>query len=41
MILDSINGPEDLASLKVRDLEQLAEEIRRFLVVNVAKTGGH
>lgn len=41
MILDSINGPEDLASLKVKDLEQLAEEIRRFLVVNVAKTGGH
>ncbi|MDP9832316.1 1-deoxy-D-xylulose-5-phosphate synthase [Trueperella abortisuis] len=41
MILDSITCPADLASLNNKDLTQLAAEIRRFLVVNVAKTGGH
>ncbi|KTF04927.1 1-deoxy-D-xylulose-5-phosphate synthase [Trueperella bernardiae] len=41
MILDSITCPADLASLKKKELDKLAAEIRRFLVVNVAKTGGH
>ncbi|QOR48540.1 1-deoxy-D-xylulose-5-phosphate synthase [Trueperella pecoris] len=41
VILDSINGPLDLKALRPMELEKLAEEIRRFLVVNVAKTGGH
>lgn len=41
MILDSINSPADLRKLKPKQLEKLAEEIRRFLVTNVAKTGGH
>lgn len=41
MILDSITCPADLASLKKKELDMLAAEIRRFLVVNVAKTGGH
>lgn len=41
MILDSINSPADLRRLTPKQLDQLAEEIRRFLVTNVAKTGGH
>lgn len=41
MILDSINTPADLRKLNPTQLDKLAEEIRRFLVTNVAKTGGH
>lgn len=40
-LLSSITGPRDLDSLSVDELEQLAEEIRGFLVENVARTGGH
>ena len=40
-ILERINGPADLRGLVTEELEQLAEEIRRFLVQNVARTGGH
>jgi 1-deoxy-D-xylulose-5-phosphate synthase len=40
-ILGSINGPRDLDRLSKQELEQLAAEIRAFLVANVAKTGGH
>jgi 1-deoxy-D-xylulose-5-phosphate synthase len=40
-ILESIHGPRDLDSLSRRELVQLAAEIREFLVMNVAKTGGH
>ncbi|HWU47067.1 MAG TPA: 1-deoxy-D-xylulose-5-phosphate synthase [Humibacter sp.] len=40
-ILGSISGPRDLDRLSRRELEQLAAEIRAFLVANVAKTGGH
>ncbi|MDO5025670.1 MAG: 1-deoxy-D-xylulose-5-phosphate synthase [Trueperella sp.] len=40
-ILDSINGPADLRRLNHAQLDQLAGEIRSFLVENVAKTGGH
>ncbi|VEI12501.1 1-deoxy-D-xylulose-5-phosphate synthase [Trueperella bialowiezensis] len=40
-MLDSIHSPADLKKLKVSQLEKLAAEIRRFLVTNVAKTGGH
>jgi 1-deoxy-D-xylulose-5-phosphate synthase len=40
-ILDSIEGPKDLARLGAAELEDLAEEIRQFLVRNVAQTGGH
>ncbi len=41
MILNSINSPADLRHLKSEELEALADEIRQFLVTNVAKTGGH
>ena len=41
MLLDSINKANDIKSLKKEDLNQLAREIRAFLVKNVSKTGGH
>jgi 1-deoxy-D-xylulose-5-phosphate synthase len=40
-LLASITGPRDLDSLTAEQLEQLAQEIRDFLVENVARTGGH
>jgi 1-deoxy-D-xylulose-5-phosphate synthase len=40
-ILPSITGPRDLDGLDVDQLEQLAGEIREFLVENVSRTGGH
>lgn len=40
-ILQRITGPADLENLVTEELEELAEEIRRFLVQNVARTGGH
>ena len=40
-ILPSITGPRDLDRLTPQQLTQLAEEIRGFLVENVARTGGH
>jgi len=40
-ILETIAGPRDLDRLSRPQLEQLAAEIRAFLVANVAKTGGH
>ena len=40
-ILSRIQGPEDLKKLSLPELEELAEEIRRFLVEHVSLTGGH
>ncbi|WP_106813950.1 1-deoxy-D-xylulose-5-phosphate synthase [Microbacterium timonense] len=40
-LLSSITGPRDLDALSIDQLEQLADEIRGFLVENVARTGGH
>lgn len=40
-LLDGISGPADLRALKPRDRRVLAKEIRRFLITNVARTGGH
>jgi 1-deoxy-D-xylulose-5-phosphate synthase len=40
-ILDSVNGPEDLKALTHKQLLELAQEIRDFLIAKVAKTGGH
>lgn len=40
-ILPTITGPRDLDRLDVDQLAQLAEEIRAFLIENVAQTGGH
>jgi len=40
-ILDSINSPADLRALPADRLPALAKEIRRFLIDNVSRTGGH
>jgi 1-deoxy-D-xylulose-5-phosphate synthase len=40
-ILPSITGPRDLDSLSDDELEQLAAEVREFLIENVSRTGGH
>lgn len=40
-LLDSVRGPRDLRALSRKQLVQLADEIRRFLITNVSRTGGH
>jgi 1-deoxy-D-xylulose-5-phosphate synthase len=40
-LLESINSPDDLRQLERKQLPQLAEELRAFLVDSVSKTGGH
>lgn len=40
-LLETIRGPRDLDALSKDQLEQLAGEVREFLIANVAKTGGH
>jgi 1-deoxy-D-xylulose-5-phosphate synthase len=41
VLLDKINCPSDVKNLSVEQLETLAEEIRQFLIENLATTGGH
>ncbi|MFJ3973939.1 1-deoxy-D-xylulose-5-phosphate synthase [Streptomyces sp. NPDC090021] len=41
MLLPRIKGPRDLDRLSQEELDQLAAEIRSFLVAAVSKTGGH
>ena len=40
-LLPTIREPRDLDALSATQLELLADEIRRFLVTEVSKTGGH
>ena len=40
-LLDTVNDLEDFKSLPVKKLPTLASEIRKFLIENVSKTGGH
>ena len=40
-LLEGITGPRDLDGLSREQLAELADEIRRFLVEEVSKTGGH
>ena len=40
-VIESLNGPGDLASLTQPELDRLAHEIRGFLIQMVSKTGGH
>ena len=40
-LLDSVDGPRDLDRMTTAELEQLAGEVREFLVENVSRTGGH
>lgn len=40
-LLKAIKKPSDLRALSLEQLHDLAEEIRTFLIDNVARTGGH
>jgi len=40
-ILDGIKCPDDLKILQIKELNELAGEIRTFLIDNISKTGGH
>lgn len=40
-ILDKVSSPADLKGLDTNQLEQLAAEIREFLIQKVSATGGH
>ncbi|SHJ65285.1 1-deoxy-D-xylulose-5-phosphate synthase [Tepidibacter formicigenes] len=39
--LYNVNDPEDLKKLDINELDILANEIRKFLVKSISKTGGH
>lgn len=41
MLLERINSPNDLKSLSVEELRNLAEEIRRVIINTVENNGGH
>ena len=41
MVLDRIKKVNDIKQLNEEELAELQEEIRDFLVENIAKTGGH
>lgn len=40
-ILNTINSPEDVKKLDDKQLVQLAEEIRQYMISVISKTGGH
>lgn len=40
-LLDNINSPEDLRQLPESSLEQVASELREFLLASVSQSGGH
>lgn len=41
MILERINHPGDIKKVRPEEYEQLADEIRKFLIESTSKTGGH
>jgi 1-deoxy-D-xylulose-5-phosphate synthase len=41
MILENINNENDIKNLTPSELEQLADEIREFLISKISVTGGH
>nr|WP_018672590.1 1-deoxy-D-xylulose-5-phosphate synthase [Brevibacillus laterosporus] len=40
-MLENMKSPDDLKHLTISQLQQLSEEIRRFLIENLSQTGGH
>ncbi|MBC8481722.1 MAG: 1-deoxy-D-xylulose-5-phosphate synthase [Planctomycetes bacterium] len=40
-ILEKINGPDDLKKLTIDQLDDVAGEVREFILHSVSKTGGH
>ena len=41
MFLDTINQPNDIKNVEKEHLEELAQEIRDFLIKSISTTGGH
>lgn len=41
LLLQKINSPDQLKRLTLQEMEQLAREIRAFLIEKLSKTGGH
>lgn len=41
MVLEKINGPNDIQNLPEEELPVLAEEIREFLIRRISEAGGH
>ena len=41
MLLDKIERENDIKNLKEEELEELAREIRQFLIEKISRTGGH
>ena len=39
--LEEIKNPQFLKDLTIKELEELAEQIRKFIIENISKTGGH
>ena len=39
--LSEINSPADLRQLKVEDLQEVADEVRQFIIESCSRTGGH
>ena len=39
--LNKVNSPDDIKKLNIDEMEELAEEIREFLIGSISKTGGH
>ena len=40
-ILDKIISPNDIKNLSLKELEDLSISLRKFLIENISKTGGH
>ena len=41
MVLEKINQPNDIKNIPPEEYEQLAQEIRTFLIEKISRTGGH
>ena len=41
MYLNNINGPEDIKKLKIEELKDLSDEVRKALLNKISKVGGH
>lgn len=40
-MIEKINSPEDIKKLKINEKQQLAEEIRKYIIEVVSENGGH
>ncbi|HJL62510.1 MAG TPA: 1-deoxy-D-xylulose-5-phosphate synthase N-terminal domain-containing protein, partial [Pseudomonadales bacterium] len=40
-LLDTLNSPAELRNLDASQLDQVADELRSFLIYTVGQTGGH